>query len=1346
MRRNRKGTRAMILAFALLSFLSSLGLAKAATIHVPADQPTIQAGINAASNGDTVLVSPGTYVENINFNGKAITVTSASGPTATVIDGGGVGVVVTFDSGEGRTSTFNGFTIQNGLGTFSTGYWGGGILIKSASPTITGNVITQNIGRCWGAGIGIEQGSPLIDGNTVSNNQGFNCGGGWGGGIGVQATFSSPTLTISNNIIANNSFGVGAGIGIVYGVTPTIANNTITGNTAGAGGGIYIDQEVDVNIIQNIISNNSASSQGGGVYFSVPNGSRGPLLVNNTVANNDSPDGSAIYSTGFVSQVELINNLLIAKSGETAVDCNTQYNSAPPTILFNDTFSSGGIDFIGACAGTSGTNGNISSDPLFLNSTSNFHLQQGSPAIDAGNINAPDLPSTDFDGNPRTQNGTVDMGVYEFSLTADSVSPASLTFPDTTVGTVSQPQTVTLSNTGTNPLYFSAITSGDFAEADSCNGAVPVGTACTLNVTFSPTATGSRTGTLTLVDNTPTNPQLVSLSGTGIAPVVNLSPTSLSFPNQLIGTTSSPMTVTLTDTGDAPLNIWSVVITGDFSFTTTCGAQLATGASCTFAVSFTPTAAGMRTGALSVSDNAAGSPQQLVLSGTGYGPGAILVPSSLNFSPENVGTTSPPLLVTLTSSGDATLSISAITASGDFAENNNCPSALAPSAKCTIAVTFTPTAIGPRSGSLSVADNAGNSPQGVSLSGTGAVLTVSLSPSSLTFAPLDVGMTSQALTVSLVNTGSDTVTLYGIATTGDFTQASNCPTLIAAGTGCLISVTFSPTADGTRTGALSVTDSASGSPQTVSLSGTGLVPVASVSPTSLTFGPQDLGTTSPPQIVTLTNTGDGPLVLHGMWISPNDFGLVTCPEYLNPGSSCKIPITFSPQATGTRSGTLTLQDNSNGINNNAQIVTLTGTGINPGATLSPGSISFANQVVGTTSNPYPVTLTSTGTTNLSISSIAITGTNGGDFAQANNCPTTIAPGATCTINVTFSPSQSGPRTATLAVSDNAANSPQTVALTGTGIAPGAGISPTTLSFGNQVIGTSSAVRKVTLTSTGTTNLTISGISITGVDSGDFAQTNNCPASMVPGATCTINVTFTPAATGTRTATLAVSDNATNSPQTVALSGMGVLPVSVSPTSLNFGNQAVATTSGAKTVTLNNNLNSALVISGITTSGDFAETNTCDGSVPAKGKCTISVSFTPTATGTRTGTLTVTDNASNSPQTVSLTGTGVAQVVLSPTSLTFAAQKVGTTSGAKTVTLTNNLTTTLTITSITFTGANPGDFASPTNTCGGSLAAKATCKINVTFTPTAKGARTATTDVNDSANNSPQTVSLAGTGK
>jgi nucleoside-specific outer membrane channel protein Tsx len=201
-------------------------------------------------------------------------------------------------------------------------------------------------------------------------------------------------------------------------------------------------------------------------------------------------------------------------------------------------------------------------------------------------------------------------------------------------------------------------------------------------------------------------------------------------------------------------------------------------------------------------------------------------------------------------------------------------------------------------------------------------------------------------------------------------------------------------------------------------------------------------------------------------------------------------------------------------------------------------------------------------------------------------------------------------------------------------------------------------------------------------------------------------------------------------------------VTLSPTSLSFGKQALNTTSAPKTVTLKNTGNATLDISTITISGDFAiYANTCGATLAAGKTCKLKVTFTPTQLGARTGTLTFTDNAPNSPQTVPLSGTGVPQATLTPARATYAKQLVGTTSPAKTFTLTNNQLVTLTGIAISTTG----DFAVSSTTCGSSLAAKSKCTINVTFTPTQTGARTGQLSVSDSASNSPQTSSLTGKG-
>jgi probable HAF family extracellular repeat protein len=420
------------------------------------------------------------------------------------------------------------------------------------------------------------------------------------------------------------------------------------------------------------------------------------------------------------------------------------------------------------------------------------------------------------------------------------------------------------------------------------------------------------------------------------------------------------------------------------------------------------------------------------------------------------------------------------------------------------------------------------------------------------------------------------------------------------------------------------------------MSGTAVIsgPTATLSPTSLTFSTQAIGTTSAAKTVTLKNTGTTSLTISSIAITGTNAGdfaqTHTCGSSLAAGASCTFKVTFKPTASGTRSAALSVTDNAAG---SPQKVTLNGIGTT--AKLSPTSMSFGTVAIGTTSAAKKVTLTNVGSTALSITAIAITGTNAGDFAQTHTCGSSLAAGASCSISVTFKPTASGTRTAALSISDNAAGSPQKVTLSGIGTT--AKLSPTSLSFGVVTIGTMSPTQTVTLTNVGTTTLTITGIAITGTNAGDFAQTHTCGSSLAAGASCAISVTFKPTQIGTRTGTLSITDNAPGSPQTVSLSGTGT-DVELSPTSLRFAcipePIGHCTCFVSKTTTLTNVGNTTLNISGITISGPFTQTNTCDASVAAGSSCNINVTWSRTTGG---GAVSVSDNGGGSPQMVSLFG-------------------------------------------------------------------------------------------------------------
>jgi phospholipase C len=416
----------------------------------------------------------------------------------------------------------------------------------------------------------------------------------------------------------------------------------------------------------------------------------------------------------------------------------------------------------------------------------------------------------------------------------------------------------------------------------------------------------------------------------------------------------------------------------------------------------------------------------------------------------------------------------------------------------------------------------------------------------------------------------------------------------------------------------------------------------------------------------------------------------------------------------------------------------------PWVSIGTQPVPFGNVTTGTTAT-LTRNLYSEGTAALAINSFSI---NNSAFAQTNNCPSTLNINKSCTITITFSPTKNSGYNGDLFVYDSASDSPQYYKLSGTGIsgAPIVSLSATSYIFPDQVVGTTSVPHVFTLTNTGTASLAVTSIVLKGSNPSDFAETNTCGSSVAAGASCKITVTFTPTTTGSRSASVSITDNAAGSPQTISLSGKGTSSppqVSLSPGSLNFPTQLVGTTSNPQAITLTNTGGSVLNITSVVASAEFSQTNTCGSSVAAGASCTINVTFTPADKNLRSGTITITDNATPSTQTVTLTGQGTF-VALSSTSLNFGSQKVGTVGTPQTIVLTNRGTSALSIVSIIVAGADPGDF-SQTNTCGTRIAAGRSCKITATFKPTTTGKRSASVNITDDGGASPQKLGLSGSG-
>ena len=329
--------------------------------------------------------------------------------------------------------------------------------------------------------------------------------------------------------------------------------------------------------------------------------------------------------------------------------------------------------------------------------------------------------------------------------------------------------------------------------------------------------------------------------------------------------------------------------------------------------------------------------------------------------------------------------------------------------------------------------------------------------------------------------------------------------------------------------------------------------------------------------------------------------------------------------------------------------------------LSPLSLSFGTQTVGSASNTEQVYVLNTGSATLMISSISVSG----DFTQKNDCGTSLAVGKNCAIGVIFAPTAKGTRSGSLTILDNASGSPQAIRLSGTGASsaatpsltngPDVSFSPVSLAFASQAVQTASAAQSVTLTNSGDAALDISNIAISGANASNFSQTHTCGSSLAAGANCKISVTFKPTASGSRSADVTLTDNAAGSPQSVSLTGTGAASSSpaaakLSSSTLAFGNEAWDLISSSQVITLTNTGGASLSISGISFTGtnaaDFTNVTTCGSSLAAGGSCTIGVLFTPSIIGACAASLQITDNASGSPQAVSLSGTGTLDVILS----------------------------------------------------------------------------------------------------
>lgn len=634
----------------------------------------------------------------------------------------------------------------------------------------------------------------------------------------------------------------------------------------------------------------------------------------------------------------------------------------------------------------------------------------------------------------------IPMLTTSLHLTSLTAVPGSLSFPKQSYGTTSTAQTVTVTNTGLYAFVPGAISaSGDFSETDNC--AAPVvapGASCTINVTFKPTQAGTRNGAVKISGNLSGASVTVQLTGIGDSPgTVFLSPVSIDFGAVKVGATSAAASATAENTNPFAVPISSLTVTGPFALASNaCGTtSLAANSDCQITVTFQPGAAGAATGALTMVDSIG--TQVVQLKGTGAKPPTdTLSATALVFPATIVGLTSAAQTVTLTNSGDVSLTGITASTSGAFQVNGNCTTILVANSSCALNVVFAPTATGSAKGTLTVSDEISVS-QTVSLTGTGlAPPAFSVTPASLVFGGQQVGSASASQRLTVTNSGGAAMANVGFQITGSSagsfsTGATTCGSTLASLGSCTVEVIFKPAASGGAAAVLTVTSSTLGvKALDLALNGTGLSAAGlNVSPSQLSFAAQAIGQPSAAQTVTITDSG-GVAATGLTFTVSGPFSLTqnNCGTTLAAGASCTTGVIFTPGSKGALTGALTVASTS--VATQATVALSGIGGLNGAVVMAPSVVTFATTGVGTYSSAVSVTI-SNASTGVVLTDLVVTASVGFKLASSS-CTGLLSPGANCAVAVEFAPTAAGAQNGTLSVASSTLAAVATVPLSGMG--------------------------------------------------------------------------------------------------------------------------------------------------------------------------------------------------------------------------------------------------------------------------------------------------------------------------
>lgn len=623
-----------------------------------------------------------------------------------------------------------------------------------------------------------------------------------------------------------------------------------------------------------------------------------------------------------------------------------------------------------------------------------------------------------------------------------TVSPSSLSFGSVAVGqNITQIVQLTNNENANVVLNLATMAGSAFAMSGlSLPMTIGAGQSLSFSVRFSPTASGSATGSITFTDAAANSPQVLNLAGSGTSgnASLTLNPANVAFGNVPLGSTGK-QTVTVTNSGTSTMTI-SQVSAGGAGFSASgisVPLSLPGGGNTSFTVQFAPSTMGSAIGNITVAASGGGSSPNVTveLSGMGTQVSLAVSPQSVAFGSVLVGTTAS-YPVTLTNPGNASATVSAMGISGSgFSLNGvSTPITVGAGQSAAFTVRFAPTTTGNASGTLSITSNAPGSPITVPVSGSASnsqpELTVN--PPIVNFGNINVG-SNASQNVSLSNSGSAALTVSAVTPSGVGITVNgiSLPQTLSPGASTTFAVQFAPTTPGNVMGSVSITSTAPDSPSTAVVTGSGMQAAIGASPSSVSFGSVTTGTSNS-QPISISNSGNTTLTISQFSIGGNGFsttGLST-PLTIAAGKSASFNAVFTPSSATNFSGSISLFSNAP---NSPLTISLTGAGAASAMTLSasPSSLAFGS-VSDETSSSQSVTITNTGNANVTVSAVSVTGAGFG--TSGVNTGLTLTPNQNVTLKVSFNPTSAGAVNGQVTVTSNATNSPLLISASGTGVA------------------------------------------------------------------------------------------------------------------------------------------------------------------------------------------------------------------------------------------------------------------------------------------------------------------------